>query len=66
MLFRSSQHLSADARALIALTHARRAARVGARNLEETCLQLAEQLLESGHLGHGTATWLQAALGSQR
>ena len=62
----SSQHLSADARALIALTHARRAARVGARNLEETCLQLAEQLLESGHLGHGTATWLQAALGSQR
>ena len=62
----ASQHLSADARALIALTHARRAARVGARNLEETCLQLAEQLLESGHLGHGTATWLQAALGSQR
>ena len=61
----SSQRLSADARALIALTHARRAARVGARELEETCLQLAEHLLESGHLGHGTATWLQAALGSQ-
>lgn len=62
----SSEHLSADARALIALTHARRAGRVGAPELQRTCLQLAEELLESSHLGRGTAAWLRAALGSQR